>query len=171
MEDAGLLQGQHLELIEGDLINKMGRGLPHMISKGLMMNRLKNVFGDLLVLFGASIDVAPEDNPTNHPEPDLIVLNREYTTLSALPIPEDLRLLVEISDATLRFDLTIKAALYARAGIAEYWVLDVNGRRLIVHRDPRDGGYSSIVEYGAGEEVAPLAAPDSTVRVGDAFAG
>jgi hypothetical protein len=41
---------------------------------------------------------------------------------------------------TLRFDLTVKAAIYARAGIAEYWVLDVNGRRMIVHRDPTPAG-------------------------------
>ena len=149
----------------------MGKNLPHLISLGLWMNRLKGVFGERFVLPGASIDVAPEDNPTNEPEPDIIVLKREFTSLSAIPRPEDLHLVVEVADTTLRFDLTTKAALYARAGIVEYWVLDVAGRRLIVHWDPRGGVYSSIVEYSEQEEVSPLAAAHAVLRVSDAFAG
>ena len=69
-----------------------------------------------------------------NPKPDLIVLNREFETFDSNPQPQDIALLVEIADSTLNFDLTIKAALYARAGIAEYWVLDVVAKRLIVHR-------------------------------------
>src|SRR5947209_7069527 len=95
-------------------------------------------FGERFVHPESPIDVAPEDNPTNEPEPDLIVLNRDLSNFSsANPRPQDLHLVVEVSDTTLNFDLTIKTALYARAGIVEYWVLDVSGRRLIVHRDPQ----------------------------------
>ncbi len=73
----------------------------------------------------APIDVSPNDNPTNEPVPDLIVLNHDSATIvSGNPQPSDLNLIVEISDSTL-FDLTTKAWLYARAGILEYWVLDV----------------------------------------------
>ncbi len=60
--------------------------------------------------------------------------------MSANPQPGDIRLLVEISDTSLKYDLSVKAALYARAGIFEYWVVDVNGRRLIAHRDPEGAG-------------------------------
>ena len=74
-----------------------------------------------------------------------------------------------MADSTLGFDLTTKAALYARAGIVEYWVLDVAGRRMIVHRDPQAGGYASVVAYGVEEGVAPLAAPESWLRIKDAF--
>src|ERR1700678_623537 len=91
-----------------------------------------------LVQQGAPIDVSPEDNPSNEPEPDIIVLNRDFLNFrSANPSPQDLHLVVEVADTTLNFDLTTKAALYARAGVADYWVLDVNGRRLIVHREPQ----------------------------------
>jgi Uma2 family endonuclease len=62
---------------------------------------------------------------------------------------------------------TIKAALYARAGIAEYWALDLNGRRLIVHRDPRGSVYKSVVAYSEQERVAPLSASESEVLVAD----
>jgi len=78
-------------------------------------------------------------------------------------------MVVEVADTSLTFDLTVKARLYARAGIVEYWVLDISGRRLIVHRDPRDRRYQSVVAYSHLESIAPLSAPDSTFRVGDAF--
>ena len=55
--------------------------------------------------------------------------------------------MVEVADSTLAFDLNTKAALYARAGIPEYWVLDVKGQRLMVHRDPSGGRYQSVIAY------------------------
>ncbi len=110
------------------------------------------------------------NNPANEPEPDIIVLTRpSWEFLNANPQPSDLHLLVEISDATLGFDLTTKAALYARARIAEYWVLDLAARRLAVHRDPRADRYAAIAAYSETESVAPLAAPHGAFRVADAF--
>ena len=167
LEEAGLLDGQHLELIEGELINKMGKNVPHMVRLRWLMNWLQEVFGKEFVYPEPSIDVAPEDNPSNEPEPDFIVVKRELTSSSSKPRPEDLHLVVEIADTTLRFDLTTKAALYARAGIVEYWVWDINGRRLIVHRNPQHGVYSSVVEYSEGESVAPLAAPHTEFHIRD----
>jgi Uma2 family endonuclease len=87
----------------------------------------------------------------------------------ANPRPEDLRLVVEISDSTVAFDMTTKAALYARAGIVEYWVLDIPARRIIVHRDPREGRYQSVTAYSEQERVSPLAAPEQEFSVKDAF--
>jgi Uma2 family endonuclease len=66
-------------------------------------------------------------------------------------------------------DLTKKAALYARAGIVEYWALDVAARRLVVHREPTEGRYTSVAAYGEQKTAAPLAAPGSEFRVADAF--
>jgi Uma2 family endonuclease len=70
---------------------------------------------------------------------------------------------------SLPFDLTTKARLYARARIPEYWVLDLDGRRLIVHRDPMEDSYRSVNAYGENERVTTLAAPLSELRVGDLF--
>src|SRR6266699_1568078 len=156
---SGLLNGQRLELIEGELIDKMGKRRPHVNSVALLLGWLVEVFGARLVIQESPIDVAPEDNPSSQPEPDLIVLKRDLSHFtSENPCPQDLQLVVEVADSTLGFDLTRKAALYARAGIVEYWVLDVAGRRIIVHRDPRGGRYASGVAYSANESVAPLAA-------------
>ena len=170
LEESGILVGQHLELVEGELIDKMGKKRPHGNALTLLVDWLKQVFGPRFVQQEVSIDLAPEDNPTSEPEPDIIVLKRELTHYSAAnPGPEDLRLVVEVADTTLHFDLTTKAALYARAGIMEYWALDVNGRRLIVHREPQSGRYSSVVEFSEQESAAPLAAPQAEFRVRDAF--
>ena len=71
----------------------------------------------------------------------------------------------------LSFDLTVKARLYARARIVEYWVVDIPGRRIIVHRDPQEGQYQSVVAYAEQESVKPLASPDHEFPVRSAFAG
>jgi Uma2 family endonuclease len=167
---SSLLDGQRLELIEGELINKMGKKRPHVNSLVLLQGWLIGVFGVRFVNPETPIDVAPEDNPSSEPEPDLVVLKRSIAHFTSQnPQSGDLHLAVEVADSTLGFDLRTKAALYARAGIVEYWVLDVTGRRMIVHRDPQSGRYASAVAYGAEESVAPLAAPDSPLRVSDAF--
>ena len=168
-EAAGIFDRQQLELIEGELIVKMPKNRPHSGTAALLYGWLIRIFGDRRVNHETPIDVAPDDNPTNQPEPDLIVLKREYAGSGAYwstsPQPRDLDLVIEIADTSLAFDLTTKAALYARAGIAEYWILDVIGRRLIVHRDPQGSGYASIASYSEQESVAPLAAPDSSFPI------
>jgi hypothetical protein len=170
LDAMGLFDQQHLELIEGDLISKMGKNPRHVDAASLLAGWLIQIFGARFVNLEAPIDVAPEDNPTNEPVPDLIVLKRSFSKFGlARAQPEDLDLVVEVSDTTLTFDLTVKALLYARAHIVEYWVLDVTGRRLIVHRNPQSGSFASIVAYGERESVAPLAAPHREFHVSDAF--
>jgi len=158
---SGLLEKERLELINGELISKMGKNRPHANAFRLMLVWLQETFGNQFVDPEAPIDVAPNDNDLNEPEPDLLVLNRPCDTFtSANPQPQDVSLLVEIADTSLNFDRTVKAALYARAGINEYWIVDVAGRRLFCHRNPDAGRYSSLVVYSEDELIAPLAAPD-----------
>jgi Uma2 family endonuclease len=151
LDETGLWEHQRLELIEGDLIDKMGKKRPHVNVMIFVMEWLVGVFGARYITPEAPIDVSPDDNPTSEPEPDLAVLAQPCPVYGdANPGPSDLRLIVEISDTTLAFDLGIKARLYARAGIAEYWVVDVTGRRIVVHRAPRDGVYEDVGSYRAG---------------------
>jgi Uma2 family endonuclease len=155
-----------LELIEGDLIDKRPKKQPHTYALSRVVRRLMAVFES--VYQEAPINVAPEDTPTSEPEPDAIVLKPEFAGYRPeQPQPNELALVVEVADTTLHFDLTVKAALYARAGIVEYWVLDLNGRRMIVHREPEAGIYKSVVAYRENERVASLAAPDHHLLVSD----
>jgi Uma2 family endonuclease len=169
LEASGLLDQENLELVEGELISKMGKKRPHVNSFTVLQAWLMQVFGWRFVNAEAPIDVAPEDNPTNEPVPDLIVLLQDQSAFSSNPKPEDLRLVVEIAHTSLGFDLKVKAALYARAGLPEYWVLDVAGRRLLVHRNPQSGTYADVAAYNEHESVSPLAAPQAQFRVADAF--
>src|SRR5579863_7440138 len=160
---------QHLELIDGELIDKMGKNNPHVLVALALHKWLVAVFGFNQVTKEEAIDVSLEDNPSNEPRPDLAVFRESRWRHNSSPKPEHILMVVEIADSTLFFDLGKKALLYARAGIPEYWVLDVNGRRMIVHREPADGKYTSVVVYREDESVAPLAAPESEFRVAVAF--
>jgi Uma2 family endonuclease len=73
--------------------------------------------------------------------------------------PLALLLLIEVADSSLPFDLSIKALLYARAGVRDYWVVDVQGRRIHVHRAPTASGYVNVHAYTEEESVALLLRP------------
>jgi Uma2 family endonuclease len=167
LEKARLIDLDRYELIEGELVLKMGKSQSHMRALMLLIAWLRSVFGETFVAQEPSIDLRPEDNPSSEPEPDAIVLTRSFLDLTSQARPDELRLVAEVSRTTLPFDLTTKARLYARADIPEYWVLDLEGRRLIVHRDPAEDGYRSVTAYSENEHVATLAAPSHEVRVGD----
>lgn len=138
-----------LELVNGELLDKrMGKKPPHIFWIGVIGKWLRQLFGDDFVRSEGPINVAFQDNPTSEPEPDLAVTVRSRGELRYVKVdPKDLRLVVEISDSTYDYDRTVKAALYARAEIVEYWVVDIreeDAPRLIRHLDPRDGRYQSV---------------------------
>ena len=137
-----------------------------MIAFILMAQWLNKVFHVLFLNPQRPIDVSPQDNPNSEPEPDFAVLKKaatEYKTGN--PPPQDVRLLIEISDSTLAFDLGTRANLYARAEIADYWVVDIAGRRSLVRRAPNGGSYSSVTAYTEGAALAPLAAPHAILQL------
>ena len=97
-----------------------------------------------------------------------MIVSGDLAELSARhPFPAETLLVVEVSDTTLREDRHYKAGLYARGGIAEYWIVNINARTLEVHRAPSGGQYGSSVTLTEADAIAPLAAPHSPVRVAD----
>ncbi len=170
LNNAGLLDYDNLELIEGELIRKVSKTPRHGNTMKLIQRWLITVFGFDYIHSEFPIDVALPDIAANQPEPDLTVLRRPFTELGhGAPQPSDRWLAIEVSVSTLRFDLTVKAALYARAGIPEYWVLDVSGRRLIAHRAPSEGVYTSIEAYSEEESISPLSAPAHSLQIATLF--
>jgi Uma2 family endonuclease len=100
---------------------------------------------------------------------DLAVLRpRSYFTGS--PRPDDVLLVVEVAETSLRYDRTRKLRLYAAAGIAEYWVVSVGDGWIEVYRAPEGDGYRERRRAERGESVAPLAFPDVVISVADVFA-
>ncbi len=110
-------------------------------------------------------------DPDSEPEPDLSVVPgsfRDYPNAH----PTNPVLVVEVADTSLALDRGEKAALYARAGIREYWIVDLVNGQLVVHRDPtRDaaarGRYATVLVLPRGGTVSPLAAPHATIAVTD----
>lgn len=151
---------ESLELVNGELIDRMGKRPPHMYWTEEIRDWLIGQFGGAYVRSEQSIDVRPQDNPTNEPEPDVAVTRvSRRQSRGANPKPEELRLVVEVSDRTFRYDTTVKAELYARAEIREYWVVDVrveDSPRLLIYREPRDGRYREELSFGHDERVAVL---------------
>ena len=167
LERSGLVDLDRFELIEGELIQKMPKNTPHMLAVLLLASWLRKVFGELFVVQEGTVDLRREDLPTSAPEPDVMVLTRSLTEFVDRPRSHELQLVAEVSSSTLAFDLITKAPLYARSGIPEYWVLDLESRRLVVHRAPLEGRYCSVYAYREGEHIATLAAPFAELRVGD----
>ncbi|HLV81635.1 MAG TPA: Uma2 family endonuclease, partial [Chthonomonadaceae bacterium] len=138
----------------------MGQKPPHRLTVVLLHAWLTAVFGALFVQTQATIDIGDADPDHNEPEPDAAVTVEPNTAYSARnPGPKDLVLVVEVSDTTLRFDRTTKAALYARAGIREYWIVNIVDRQALVHRQPSAEGYQEISAYAPDERITTLARP------------
>ena len=168
--DEGHNQFERYELFDGELIDKMGKNRPHVMSVYRAVACLRRIYGDEFVMQESPVNLRPEDEATYRPEPDAVVLNQPCTHFEdSDPGPEHILLAVVVADASLRFDLAAKAHAYARAGIPEYWVIDVTGHRVIVHREPSAAEYRSVKAYAAGEQVAPVSRPDSPIEVAVLF--
>ena len=99
------------------------------------------------------------------PQPDFAFLRG--SARDAVEHPTTAELVVEISDTSLKFDTTDKGELYSAAGIPEYWVLDLNGRQLLVFRDPTANGYGTKFTVAADGSVSPLAVPGALIRIAE----
>lgn len=111
-------------------------------------------------------------NPFNldahsQPEPDLSLVEVACDTLPRHPRPEEIFLVIEVSDSTVRYDREDKLPAYARNGVREYWLLNLDDGVLEVFRDPGEGAYRNARVLGPEETIAPLAFPDLELRVGD----
>lgn len=163
LEAMGLLEPGTYELIDGEIVEKVGQNWPHSLAGKKTFLALSLVFGADYVQLPVSISITEEERP----EPDVFVTllpDRDYF-VRGNPTPADMRLVIEVSDTTLWRDRNTKMRTYAAAGITEYWVLDVNSRKLFVHRTPTAMGYDDIVEYNETQSVAPVTAPDSFINI------
>jgi Uma2 family endonuclease len=152
----------HVELIHGEIREMSPIGSPHEVvldhlaewsfiglPKGKVWVRVQNSIGI------PELDSAPQ--------PDLAwVARRDYSR--GRPVGEDVLLIVEVSDSSLRFDLSEKADLYAAAAISDYWVVNVSAHTIVVHRDPADGHYRTVQTYRESDELRPLRIPEVVLR-------
>jgi Uma2 family endonuclease len=167
IRDAGILTGRY-ELIDGEILSKMGQKPSHAHVIRVLLAWLISIFGEQRVQSQLPILVAETENTFNEPEPDCAVLSQSAAAYATRhPGPNDLLLVVEVSDTTLAFDKQVKSALYARAGITDYWIIDITHRMLLTYREPGPDGYHVTTTYAEEERVSPLARPEASVRVSE----
>jgi Uma2 family endonuclease len=143
--ESGFFLGQRYELIDGDLIDKMGQKPPHAYGVESVSEWLREAFPGRRVRVQLPIELTGQERDLSVPEPDVAVLKeRRPEYQSRHPRSDELVLVVEIADSSAPFDLGRKAEIYAGAGVPQYWVLDLNRRMLVIHTQSDGKLYRSI---------------------------
>nr|WP_295112957.1 Uma2 family endonuclease [uncultured Caulobacter sp.] len=163
MVELGVLDPDaRVELIDGELVEMSPQNAPHMEAKRYLLTLfVRQLADDVAVQVEGSLRLAPRVSPS----PD-IWLHSTAIRVDHARGP-DVLLLVEVADSSLLRDLNLKAELYARHGVPDYWVVDAYGRRIFVHRQPTPEGYAEVLEIGRETGIAPLAFPELVIRPGD----
>jgi Uma2 family endonuclease len=168
MAELGFFHGKRVELIEGEIIEISPMKSLHASALSLLIQ----VLGLILTKeFVVRSQLPMSFSGTSEPEPDVAVVKgsiRDYVGAH----PKTAELIAEISDATLRYDRTKKAEIYAKNKIKEYWILNVKNRSLEVYRRPiRDKKlgfiYTEIQILTEKDSVSPLAKSDAKIKIAD----
>ena len=167
----GWFDGQRVELIQGKVYVKMPQNPAHTLALRASARTTTRVFGPE---FDVRQQLPVLLSTDGEPEPDILVVPGSWEDYTQHPTQADVVLLIEVSDTTLRYDQKQKAALYAEAGLADYWLLNVNNRTLQARRDPAPlpdqpskFAYRTLTVYTEADSVAPLALPQTSLSVAD----
>jgi len=170
LAERGFFRNKRVELIHGEIIEMSPVGTWHATSVALTYRILEAIFGPV---DHVRVQQQHDLGVGEQPEPDLAVVRgspRDYMSEH----PTTALLIVEVSESSIRIDLGEKAGLYAKAGIADYWVVNLVNRTLVVHRqpesDPSHPGkfhYTEVTVVPADGFVSPLAKPDARIAVAD----
>jgi Uma2 family endonuclease len=169
MGERGLFQHQRVQLIDGEIVLLSPQRWPHAATIGLVAERLAEVFGEgFWVREQLPLGISNEDEP----EPDVSVVRGRIRDYSDHPTTAVL--VVEVSWTALAYDRDQKAALYARAKIQDYWIVNLVDHQVEIHREPVDDSstalgarYAQKTVASPEESLTPLAAPRASIAVSD----
>lgn len=166
MAESGILSEEdHVELVEGQVVEMSPIGSRH----AACVDRMNRLFTSVVNLdFIVRVQSPILLSEYSEPQPDLALLRpREDFYASGHPTPEDVLLVVEVSETSLDYDVEIKVPLYARARIPEIWIVDLSGGEIRTYSRPVGEGYQSIERLGCGGELASDGVPGLTVQTDD----
>jgi Uma2 family endonuclease len=167
--DLGFFSGKRVELLRGEIVEMSPIGWPHVVACRRTAELLEEVFAGIgWVSRGEPINLTDSD-----PQPDVMVISGRFEDYA--DHPSTAWLVVEVADTTLTRDTTTKAEIYASAGIADYWVIDLDARQVWVFRDPTPmhpelgtgATYRAVTRVPAAGAISPVAAPTAIVAVAD----
>jgi Uma2 family endonuclease len=166
MGEAGIFApDSRVELIEGEIIDMAPIGSPHASVVSLLTTFFVRSLGQAGIVFTQNpIRLLPDSEP----QPDITILRpRADHYRKALPVASDVLLLIEVSDTTVALDRQVKVPLYARHGIPEMWLVDLQAERLEVYSAPQGRSYSSLQRLGRQDSVTPGLVQVPTLDLGE----
>jgi Uma2 family endonuclease len=165
MAQTGILApDDRVELVNGEIVEMTPMGPRHASRTRHIAKLLERLAGDEALV---SIQL-PVTLGFAEPYPDVSVAHwRADLYETAHPTPAEVLLLVEVADSTVLFDRNVKSEMYAQAGIAEYWVVDLPRDSVAVFRSPRGDRYAEVRELSRGESFVSPALGGREVRVDD----
>ena len=161
--DLGVFEDVRVELLEGQLVEMSPQGEGHATLTARLAGWLWPAVGSDMQLRQYSPMRA---GLRSMPEPDISVIPLKKGYFH----PDFAYLIVEVSDSSIHNDRNVKTLIYARAGVVEYWILNVQREQIEVHRDPSEDGYATMFVAKAGETLQPVALPKASVDVAQLFA-
>jgi len=168
MGETGMLRPDaRVELLDGKIIDMSPIGLPHAAVVKNLVHFFRLLDRDQCVF---SIQDPLRLDDRSEPQPDLMLLKPSANFYASHPPrPDDVFLLVEVSDSTLEFDREEKLPRYGRAGITEVWIANLIDSTVEVYREPHFTGYGSVTILQACDKASPAAFPEITVNVASVF--
>lgn len=165
MAEAGILpEGDRVELIEGEIVRMNPTGSRHAACVR-RVDTFLNRTADLGAIVSVQSPILLPD--LSEPEPDVALLRpRADFYAEGHPQPDDVLLLIEVSDTTLDYDRNVKLPLYARFGIPETWIVDLGSDMIETHSGPAGGIYRDIKLVGRGESLSPRTVPGFELDAG-----
>lgn len=165
IEQGVLTESDRVELIEGEVVEKMTVGTRHVGRVSRLIHLFTGRFGDRVTVSAQSPILLTD---VSMPEPDLVILNvRDDFYETRYATPDDILLMVEVADSSLAFDRLRKARIYAAAAVNEYWLINLRDDVLEVYRQPTPQGYASVTTLRRGDRVALAAFPEIELAVED----
>ena len=156
-------EDERFELVQGEIVQMAAMGPQHATCVDLLYQRLVLLVGDRAYVRG--------QNPVrlsqySQPQPDIaIVQRRDDFYIHGHPEPEDVLLLIDVSESSLTYDRDVKLPLYAAAGIAEVWIVVLLSQVVEVYRAPSENGYGEKRTLRRGDTLSPLHLPEVVLRV------
>jgi Uma2 family endonuclease len=164
MAEVGLLtEDDRVELIRGEIVQMSPIGGRHIQCVNRLTRILSRSLGDRALI---SVQNPLRLPPDTEPQPDLAVLqDRDYG--DTVPMATDALFVIEVADTSREYDRATKLPLYAAAGIAEAWLIDLVAARIERHTDPSPDGYQQIALAGRGKTLVSTVIPALTIATGD----
>lgn len=165
MIEAGVFQeDDRLELVDGEIVEMSPIGNRHASCVRRLIRLLRGVGDRALLDVQNPLGISNE----NDFYPDVVLLRpRSDDYAGGIPGASDALLVIEVADTTLRFDRSIKKPRYAAAGAPELWIVDLEGARVWVHRQPLEGDYGEVFEARPGDVLKVPGMPDVEIQVSD----